>query len=102
LGFSASRSASSLIARTMITSAAPGGIVIDHSSENKRFAPIEHARKAALEPNRLPAPNAEFFLVLRNYLPPQEMLDGRWLPPAVERVECAASPSMPTPASKQA
>ncbi len=38
----------------------------------------------------LPAPEAEFFLVLRAYGPREELLDGRWTPAGVRRVSPAA------------
>ena len=41
---------------------------------------------AGLETNWLPAPAGEFSLILRLYLPDAEILDGRWLPPAIERL----------------
>jgi len=34
--------------------------------------------------NWLPAPAGPFFVVIRAYSPTAEMLDGRWLPPAIE------------------
>jgi hypothetical protein len=40
-----------------------------------------------LEPNWLPAPNGPFYLVMRLYGPEKEALEGRWTPPALERVE---------------
>jgi hypothetical protein len=39
------------------------------------------------ESNWLPAPKDEFNLVMRLYWPRQEILDGTWRPPAVERVK---------------
>jgi hypothetical protein len=38
------------------------------------------------ESNWLPAPEDEFNLVMRLYLPKKEILDGAWKPPAVERL----------------
>jgi len=38
----------------------------------------------------LPAPQDEFFLVLRAYGPREELLDGRWAPAGVQRVHQAA------------
>jgi len=42
---------------------------------------------AAKESNWLPAPNGEFWAVLRLYWPKQETLDGRWKSPPMKRVE---------------
>jgi hypothetical protein len=46
---------------------------------------IQHARPedGAAAANWLPAPDGPFYLVLRNYFPKQEALDGSWVPPAV-------------------
>ena len=33
--------------------------------------------------NWLPAPDEPFYLVLRDYYPAEEALDGSWAPPAV-------------------
>lgn len=41
----------------------------------------------AKESNWLPAPNDEFYLVMRLYWPKKEALDGAWKPPAVKRVD---------------
>jgi hypothetical protein len=41
----------------------------------------------AREPNWLPAPRGRFSLELRLYWPRDEALDGRWTPPAVQRVD---------------
>jgi hypothetical protein len=38
----------------------------------------------------LPAPTDEFFLVLRAYGPREELLDGRWAPAGVRRIQPAA------------
>jgi hypothetical protein len=49
---------------------------------------IQHASPgAAKESNWLPAPTGEFNLTMRVYSPKGEVLDGRWAPPAVKRVE---------------
>jgi len=42
---------------------------------------------AALESNWLPAPEGEFNLIMRLYWPKESVLDGSWVPPAMERVE---------------
>ncbi len=43
---------------------------------------------ASLDPNWLPVPhNAPFYLMLRLYQPRQIVLDQRWLPPAIERID---------------
>ena len=39
------------------------------------------------ESNWLPAPNGHFSLYIRAYWPKAEILDGRWMPPAVTRVD---------------
>lgn len=46
---------------------------------------IQHDRPevAAEAANWLPAPAEPFYLVLRNYFPAEEALDGTWVPPAV-------------------
>ena len=38
------------------------------------------------EPNWLPAPDGPFYMVLRLYGPEPEALEGRWMPPAVQKV----------------
>ena len=56
---------------------ADGGITlhIQHESPGK-----------AREPNWLPAPKGPFFMVLREYWPKAEALDGSWKVPPVMRV----------------
>ena len=39
------------------------------------------------ESNWVPAPKDEFSLYIRAYWPKAEILDGRWVPPAVTRVD---------------
>ncbi len=39
------------------------------------------------ESNWLPAPDGSFYMVLRLYGPEQEALEGRWTPPAVQKVK---------------
>ncbi len=39
------------------------------------------------ESNWLPAPNGPFYLSLRIYGPKEEVLNGKWAPPAVKRLE---------------
>jgi hypothetical protein len=46
---------------------------------------------AGEEANWLPAPEAEFSLYLRAYWPEQQILDGRWTPPPVQRTTAGAS-----------
>ncbi len=52
---------------------------------------IFHIRKESpgkeKESNWLPAPGGSFYMVLRLYGPEQEALEGRWTPPAVQKVE---------------
>jgi hypothetical protein len=43
--------------------------------------PTEPARKA----NWLPAPNGPIYMVLRLYWPKEDVLDGRWRPPGIQR-----------------
>jgi hypothetical protein len=38
------------------------------------------------ETNWVPTPNDEFSLYIRAYWPKAEILDGRWMPPQVQRV----------------
>ena len=51
---------------------------------------IQHA--FTKDANWLPAPAGPFFIVIRSYLPKPEMLDGRWLPKPITRVDTIASP----------
>lgn len=44
--------------------------------------PTDAAEKA----NWLPAPNGPIYLVLRLYWPKNEVLDGRWLPPGIQKL----------------
>ncbi len=39
-----------------------------------------------LKANWLPAPEGDFFMALRLYLPEQDVIDGKWQPPQVVRV----------------
>jgi hypothetical protein len=39
------------------------------------------------ESNWLPAPTGDFTLMMRLYVPKAEVLDGRWVPPAIKRVQ---------------
>jgi len=41
---------------------------------------------AEREPNWLPAPSGPFNVVLRIYWPADEVLDGQWMPPGIERL----------------
>jgi len=48
---------------------------------------IQHASPGAdKESNWLPAPTGPFNLLMRLYAPEPQVLDGRWMPPAVRRV----------------
>ena len=49
---------------------------------------LQHASPGAPdEPNWLPAPDGPFYLCLRAYQPRAELLDGRWRPPDIVRVD---------------
>jgi hypothetical protein len=49
---------------------------------------IQHTRPVErVEANWLPAPAADFNLILRMYWPRSEALDGTWAPPAVTRAD---------------
>jgi len=37
--------------------------------------------------NWLPAPEGEFFLILRTYLPGEELVKQTWQPPLVKRID---------------
>ncbi|TDW51705.1 hypothetical protein EV144_101381 [Flavobacterium sp. 270] len=45
------------------------------------------APSAALKDNWLPAPKTDFSLYLRAYWPKEEIINGKWMPPAVEKVK---------------
>lgn len=45
------------------------------------------APEGPLGANWLPAPAAPFYLMMRLYIPGKAALDGRWQPPAIERIE---------------
>lgn len=45
------------------------------------------------EPNWLPAPNGRFYMILRLYGPSEEVIDGTWQKPPVERVTPENSPN---------
>jgi hypothetical protein len=48
---------------------------------------IQHQSPGAgKESNWLPAPTADFNLTMRVYSPKAEVLDGRWVPPPVKKV----------------
>lgn len=40
-----------------------------------------------LESNWLPAPDGSFYMVMRLYGPETEVLEGKWMPPALDKVE---------------
>ncbi len=40
-----------------------------------------------MEPNWLPAPTGDFTLMMRLYVPTAKVLDGRWAPPAIKKVQ---------------
>jgi len=47
---------------------------------------IGHAPpKNGPQSNWLPAPKGQFFLVMRIYIPGQEVVEQRWVPPAMEK-----------------
>jgi len=52
---------------------------------------VFHIRKESpgkeKESNWLPAPDGPFYMILRLYGPEQEALEGRWTPPAAQKVE---------------
>jgi len=49
---------------------------------------IQHESPGAdKESNWLPAPSGPFYLLLRLYWPKQEVIDGTWTPPLIERVK---------------
>ena len=47
---------------------------------------IQHRRPEQCISNWLPAPQEEFNLVLRLYLPHDSFLNGEWIIPAIEKV----------------
>lgn len=58
----------------------------------QREAPTEPDQKA----NWLPAPNGPIYMVLRLYWPKEEALDGRWLPPGIQRTRDGVADNAPT------
>lgn len=49
---------------------------------------VQHTSPGAeKEPNWLPAPAVAFNLAMRLYSPKTEVLDGRWVPPAIKRIQ---------------
>ncbi len=49
---------------------------------------VQHTSPSAeKEPNWLPAPAVAFNLAMRLYSPKAEVLDGRWVPPAIKRIQ---------------
>lgn len=69
------------IKRYLVSDRTPGLKVAADGSIN---IAIQHA--PAKSSNWLPAPGGPFFLVIRQYLPKPEALNGDWLPPGVERL----------------
>jgi hypothetical protein len=47
---------------------------------------VQHDKPTGLSDNWIPAPEGKFWLVLRCYLPKQEMMDGGWQPPYIEHI----------------
>ena len=64
---------------------------VEKSRSRVRDRELERTRDLAApagrEANWLPAPAGEFSLMLRLYLPTDDVLAGRWTPPSIERVE---------------
>lgn len=84
-----------LIDRYLINSAMEPDLVRDGDGSITLY--IQHESPGEdKEPNWLPAPNGPFFMVMRQYWPKPEALDGTWTaPPAVR----AATDSIDSPAS---
>jgi hypothetical protein len=58
---------------------------------------IQHRAPAAERvSNWLPAPAGSFNLCLRAYYPKQDLLDGKWVPPAVLRIDATPAPRSQT------
>lgn len=68
--------------RYLVNDRTPGLVVGRDGSVEIR---IQHA--PARTGNWLPAPSGPFFVVIRSYMPKPAALDGRWLPPPIERAD---------------
>jgi hypothetical protein len=55
--------------------------------DNSLTLQIQHERPAEGDANWLPAPSGPFYLILRMYHPREEMLNGRYTLPPVQRVK---------------
>lgn len=51
------------------------------------FIQKDEPSDAAQQANWLPAPNGPIYMVLRLYSPQEEVLDGTWTPPGIQRVQ---------------
>lgn len=71
------------IDRYAINSSTPGLV---RNEDGSLDIYIQHAAPTGHESNWLPAPTGGFYVVLRTYLPKQEVRDGTWTPPTLVTV----------------
>ncbi|WP_197063593.1 DUF1254 domain-containing protein [Novosphingobium malaysiense] len=71
------------INRYIVNDRTPGLV---HGKDGTLSIAIQHTRPADPKANWLPAPDGPFYLVIRAQGPDADLLEGRWLPPGVEKV----------------
>ncbi len=63
------------------------------ASQEKQNAPADIQNQSQLSANWLPAPDSDFYMVLRIYIPKDEVLNGTWKEPVVVRFNADGTPA---------
>lgn len=70
---------------------APAAGAVRQQPAGQPSLPAVQPEEAVPEANWLPAPEGDFYMVMRIYVPKEEVLNGTWKEPAVMRPEAAAA-----------